>query len=93
MTNILNLTDAPTDPIEKIMYLSGVKEQVTKELDQAFAEAYFDARLQHRLDAALKAGPYALKRVLRYTRQENQRRGRLVRWGDGLDSTSSAYKG
>jgi hypothetical protein len=28
---------------------------------------------------------------LAWTRQENERRGRVVRWGDGLDPTSSAY--
>lgn len=90
---ILNLDEAPKDPIERVLWLSGVNEQVRKELDDAFAEAYFEARLQRRLDSALAAGPYAKKRVLAYTRHENQRRGRTVRWGDGLDSTSTAYSG
>jgi hypothetical protein len=90
---LLNLSDAPDDPIERVMYLSGVMEQVRKELDAAFAEAYFEARLQHRLESAIAAGPYAKKRVLAYTRRENQRRGRIIRWGDGLDATSTAYRG
>jgi hypothetical protein len=88
---LLRLDDAPKDPIERLMYLSGVKEQVALELEEALAEAYFQARLQHRFEAALAAGPYALKRALALTRHENQRRGRTVRWGDGLDATSSAY--
>jgi hypothetical protein len=88
---ILNLSEAPKDPIERLLYLSGVNEQVRKELDAAFAEAYFEARLQRRLDAAVAAGPYARKRVLAYTRHENQKRGRSVRWGDGADATSTAY--
>ena len=91
--NILNLDEAPKDPIEKIMWLSGVREQAARELDAAFAEAYFEARLQRRLETAIAAGPYAKKRVLAYTRHENQRRGRAVRWGDGLDPTSTTYRG
>jgi hypothetical protein len=93
MTTILNLDAAPADPIERIMWLSGVMEQAKAELDAAFAEAYFEARFQGNLETAIKAGPYARKRVLAYTRQENQRRGRVVRWGDGADPTSTAYSG
>lgn len=88
---LLNLDDAPTDPIERLMWLSGVKEQAAAELDDAFAVAYFEARLQGRLEVAISAGPWARKRALRYTRQENQKRGRTVRWGDHLDPTSTAY--
>lgn len=88
---ILNLTAAPKDPIERLMWLTGVKEQARKELDAALAEAYFEARLRHQLPAALAAGPYAKKRVLAMTRGENERRGRVVRWGDQQDPTSSAY--
>lgn len=90
---LLNLDDMPTDPIERIMWLTGVKEQSAAELDAQFAEAYFEARLQHRLDTAIAAGPYARKRVLAYTRHENQKRGRSIRWGDGADPTSTAYSG
>lgn len=88
---ILNLEQAPSDPIERLMWLSGVKEKAAEELDAAFASAYFEARLEQRLDSAVKAGPYARKRVLAYTRAENQRRGRTVRWNDGADPTSTAY--
>lgn len=88
---LLRLDDAPKDPIERIIWLSGVKEQAAKELDEAFAEAFFEARLQHRLETAITAGPYARKRVLAYTRAENQKRGRTVRWGDKADTTSTAY--
>lgn len=90
---LLNLNDAPEDPIERIMWLTGVKEQATAELDAAFGAAYFAARLEHRLDTAIKAGPFARKRVLAYTRKENQKRGRTIRWGDGADPTSTAYSG
>lgn len=90
---ILNLSDMPHDPIERIMWLSGVQEQVEKELDAAFGAAYYTARLQRRLDTAVSAGPHARKKVLAYTRRENQKRGRSVRWGDGADPTSTAFKG
>jgi 3-methyladenine DNA glycosylase Mpg len=89
---LLNLDEAPKDPIERLMYLSGVKEQVNRELEDELAEAYFQARLQRRFEAALAAGPYKLKRALALTRHENQKRGRSIRWNDGLDSTSSAYQ-
>lgn len=91
--SLLNLTDAPDDPIARLMWLTGVKEQVANELDREFEDAYFNARLQGRLEGAIKAGPYARKRVLHYTRRANQKRGRTVRWGDGADPTSTAYSG
>jgi predicted alternative tryptophan synthase beta-subunit len=87
-TKILNLADAPTDPIRRIVWLSGVVEAVTAELDNEFAATYYEARLEGALPAAVAAGPHAMKRVLRYTRQENDRRGRSVRWNDGLDPAS-----
>lgn len=89
---ILNLDEAPDDPIERIMWLTGVHEQAERELSAAFASAYFDARFQGELEAAVAAGPHARKRVLAFTRAENQRRGRAVRWGDGADPTSTAYE-
>jgi len=75
------------------MWLSGVHEQAERELAAAYSAAYFEARLQRRLDSAVEVGPHSRKRVLAFTRAENQRRGRSVRWGDGADSTSTAYDG
>ena len=91
VTMMLNMDDAPSDPIERLMWLTGAKAQVAKELEQEFREAYFNARIQGRLDAAVSAGPYARKRVLAFTRAENEKRGRTVRWGDRADPTSTAY--
>jgi hypothetical protein len=90
---ILNMADAPDDPIARVIWLGGVHEQAEKELADAFAAAYFEARLQRRLDSAVEVGPHSRKRVLAFTRAENQRRGRSVRWGDGADITSTAYDG
>lgn len=92
---ILNFENAPTEPIERVMWLSGVAEAVAAEMDAAWSEAYFNARLRGRaqLDAAISAGPHSRKRVLAYTRAENERRARIIRWGDGADPTSTAYSG
>lgn len=90
---MLDLSQAPSDPVARVMWLSGVKARVNAELDDAFGDAYFTARLQGQLENAISAGPYARKRVLAYTRHENERRGRTVKWNDGLDPSSTAYKG
>lgn len=86
--NLLNLDDAPEDPIRRLAWLSGVREQALAELEVELAEAYFSARLEGRLPAAIQAGPYSMKQALRLTRNENNKQGRMVRWGDGLDATS-----
>lgn len=80
---ILNLRGAPEDPIERLLWLGGVDEAVKKELDGLFAQAYFWARFTGRLDAALALGLHSRKRVMAYTRAENESRARMIRWGDG----------
>lgn len=90
---ILNLDDAPTDPIERLLWLSGVKEQVQRELDEDFARTYYAARVEGVFEVALGVGLHSKKKALSFTRKENERRGRTVRWNDGLDPTSTAYSG
>jgi hypothetical protein len=80
---ILNLYDAPDDPIERLMWLSGVREQVEREMTGEWREAYFTARLTGRLPEALALRLHSRKRVMAWTRQGNELRGRMVRWGDG----------
>lgn len=81
-TSILNLADAPSDSLERLLWLSGVAEEAKRELDSEFQETYFNARLERRLDAALELSLHRPRRVLAWTRAENERRGRSVRWGD-----------
>lgn len=88
---ILNLTPAPDDPIERLMWLSGVAEQAQKELTQAYQTAYYEARLSGRFRSAVRLSLHSKKRALQMTRRENNARGRTVRWNDGEDPTSSAY--
>lgn len=83
MASILNLKAAPQDPIERLVWLGGVMEQVRNELDDAFAEAYFWARFTGRLDAAMNLRLHSRKKVMSYTRHVNNARGRQIRWNDG----------
>lgn len=80
---ILNLDGLPDDAIERLLWLSGVAEQVKTELDQAWRDAYFDARFTGRLDQAEGLALHSHKRVMAFTRAENEARGRMIRWGDG----------
>lgn len=90
---ILNLEDLPSDPLERLIWLGGVKDAVASELDDAYAEAYAEARLRGLFDTALQFGPYGKKRALALTRRWNNTQARMIRWGDHIDRTSSAYDG
>lgn len=90
---ILNLTDMPDDPISRLLWLSGVNQAVERELNAAYAEAYFEARLQGNFNTALGLKLHGKKRALAYTRAHNNANRRLIRWGDGLDQTSTQYRG
>lgn len=78
---ILNLDGAPEDPIERLIWLGGVAEQVQRELDPQWRQAYFWARFTGRLPEAMALGLHSRKRVMAWTRAENEQRGRMVRWG------------
>lgn len=90
---ILRLDNAPSDAIERIIYLDSVMDVVATELEDAYAAAYFEARIQRRFSDALRVGTLSKKRALALTRKQNERTGRSVRWGDGLDASSTAYSG
>lgn len=81
---ILNLADAPADPLERLLWLSGVREEAARELDAEFQRAYFNARVEQRITAAIGLHLHPAKKVLAWTRAENESRGRSIRWGDGL---------
>ena len=79
---ILNLEGAHRDAIERLLWLSGVREQVARELESEWQRAYFTARLEQRLDAAENLRLHSHKRIMGWTRAENEARGRGIRWGD-----------
>lgn len=89
----INTDEAPTDPLERLIWLSGVQAVVDRELRAEYEAAYFTLRLERRLEAAMALRLHSKKRILAMTRAENQRRGRQVRWGDGVDATSTAFTG
>lgn len=93
MDTILDLRRAPTDPYERMVWLSGVEEAVAAELDAERQRLAYEIRLTDGLDSLFALRLYPKTVILRWTRRENERRGRMTRWGDGLDSKSSAYAG
>ena len=81
---LVDFSGAPDDPLPRLLWLSGVREAVANELDAEYRRTYFTARQQGVLDQALNLGLHSRKRVMAYTRAENERRGRVIaRWGDG----------
>lgn len=81
---LVDFSDAPSDPIERLMWLSGVRQAVDGQLTAEWRSAYFTARQRGLLDPALALGYHSHKAVMAFTRAENERRGRVIaRWGDG----------
>lgn len=93
VADLLDLSTAPEDPLERLIWMSGVREKVEAELEAACAHAAFEVRLRDGLEALLATGLFSRTRILRWCRAENRRRGNTVRWGDGLDPKSSAFRG
>ena len=56
--------------------------EISRRTTKASRAAYFALRLQNRLTEAFDLGLHSPTKVLTYTRQENEARGRLVRWND-----------
>jgi hypothetical protein len=79
----IDFSEAPHDPIERLIWLSGAKEAFDAQVTAMWQAAYFDARLTGRFAPALDLHYHSRKRALAFTRAENERRGRPYRWGDG----------
>jgi hypothetical protein len=80
---LVDLRKAPTEALHRIVWLDEYLRLVHEEVDAELQRCYFEARLQGQLDAALAIAPHGRKAFLRMTRNENEARGRAVRWGDG----------
>lgn len=93
MDTILDLRRAPTDPYERMVWLTGVEAAVARELEAERQRLAYEIRLSGGMETLLSLGLYPRTRILRWTRAENRRRGGNLRWGDGLDAKSSAYTG
>lgn len=88
----MNLDDMPDDAAARLLFLSGVKQAVQTELDDVFAETYAALRHQGRIQWAFAQKLHGKKRILALTRRWNRQQGRMIRWGDNIDRTSSAYE-
>lgn len=87
----IDFSDAPTDPIQRLVWLGGAREAFERQATEMWQEAYFEARLSGRFQAALDLGLHSQKRALAYTRAANERRGRMLRWGDGFKPGAAAH--
>jgi hypothetical protein len=86
--DILDLSNAPDDNLERMIWLSGVEKKVSSELQAERERLVFEIRLQEQLPALLEMALYPPTTLLRWCRAENERRGRPIRWGDRLDRKS-----
>lgn len=80
---LIDFSQAPRDPIERLLWLSGARAQFDAEVNAQWRVAYFEARATGRFDSALGLGLHSTKRALAFTRAENEARGRMIHWGDG----------
>lgn len=87
---ILDMSEAPKDPVQRLIWMTGVKQQVQDEIDMECESIYTRLRMEGRFDVVLAVGLHAKGRALALTRRAN--RARQIRWDDGLDPTSSQYQ-
>lgn len=79
----LDLSSAPDNPVERLAWLSGIDQALRREVNLAWQEAYYEARIQGMFEAALALKFHPKKRALAWTRHENEARGRAIsKWGD-----------
>ena len=80
----IDLEDMPKDPIERLVWLSGAQEAFDELISPLWQRAYYEARMTGRLDTAIQMHHHPKKKVVAYTRAENEANGRAIRWGDGI---------
>lgn len=80
---VIDFSMAPHDPIERLLWLGGAREAFDTQVDTMWRVAYWEARLSGRFQAALDLNLHSRKKALAFTRSENERRGRSLKWGDG----------
>lgn len=80
----IDFSKAPHDPIKRLVWLSGAREAFDAQVEAMWRNAYFEARLTGRFQAALDLNLHSRKKALAFTRSANEGRGRSMRWGDGF---------
>lgn len=86
---ILNLTGAPRDPAERLLWLNEAKVRMDAELLDQYADCYAQLRLQGRLEWAIARKIHGRKKIIELTRRWNNAQARMIRWNDSLDPYSS----
>lgn len=81
---VIDFSAAPRDPIERLLWLSGAQEAFDTQVRAMWQQAYYEARLSGRFQAALDLTLHSRKKAIALTRAENERRGRALKWGDGF---------
>jgi hypothetical protein len=82
--NLIDFSSAPDTPIERLVWMGGLRQAVLAEIEAEFQRTYFEARLQGMMESALDLKLHPKKKAVAWTRHENEARGRVVaRWGDG----------
>lgn len=79
----IDFSEAPHDPLELLVWLSGAQDAFDTQVNAMWQRAYYEARLSGRFQAALDLRLHSQKKALAFTRHENERRGRGLKWGDG----------
>jgi diadenosine tetraphosphate (Ap4A) HIT family hydrolase len=92
MVDLLDLSGLPDDPMERLAALLDVEEQVTEQLEKAYAWAYFDARFSGQIEHAIDLHRHPRRDILAMTRRLNREGGGAIRWGDGVDRSSTTFR-
>lgn len=89
----IKLGRAPSDSADRLIWLSEQEQEVKRQFEDLYADTYSTLRMEGRLDWAISVGLHGRKRILTWTRRWNRKRGRMMKWGDGLDKSSTNYRG
>lgn len=85
MSGLIDMSEAPENPVERLVWLDGIDQVLRREVNRAWQEAYFRARLEGVFDRALDLHLHTPRRAVAWTRHENEARGRVItRWNDGF---------
>jgi hypothetical protein len=77
---LLDLTEAPREPVHRVLWLSELSNLLAEELHLAYRKAYFEARQQGTFEVAVEVGPFSRTVALAMTREHNEATGRQLRW-------------
>jgi hypothetical protein len=92
MVDLLDLSGLPDDPLDCLAALLELEEDVAAQLEAAYAWAYFNARFSGQLEHAIGLLRHSRRDILAMTRRLNREGGGAIRWGDGIDRSSTTFR-